>query len=106
MDDQQTREAAADLIDGAIDVLHERGWCQGTLVNDAGNRCVLGALRVAADATNHALLKPSVAAVSHALDLDGSASHLVLFNNDPLTSAEDVLLGMKRAAASLREVTS
>ena len=39
--------SAADTLARTADVLERSGWCQGSFVNEAGEMCMLGALRVA-----------------------------------------------------------
>lgn len=41
---------ASDVLLGAIDVIHERGWCQSTLQSYDGRVCLVGALYLAAGA--------------------------------------------------------
>jgi hypothetical protein len=40
---------SAEILRKAIDVIHERGWCQGSMIDDkTGAVCAYGALHVAA----------------------------------------------------------
>lgn len=46
---------AADLIDKAIEVINEKGWCQNTMENEHGQVCTLGALERARHQLFHGL---------------------------------------------------
>ena len=39
----------SEIYFGAIDVIHERGWCQFELQSKSGSVCMMGAMRVASD---------------------------------------------------------
>lgn len=111
MTDQATREAAADLLDGALDILHERGWCQQVFAARDGSVCIAGALTTAAGGQSHVFLlsvEPNYDAwhaARQALD-DACEMQVETFNDLSTTTREDVLLVAKRAAHSLREVTA
>lgn len=37
----------SEILSRASELLDQKGWCQGTLVNDQGNMCMMGALSTA-----------------------------------------------------------
>lgn len=43
-----TAPSPQQILTGAIDILSERGWCQGTLIRYTGAVCMVGAMRIAA----------------------------------------------------------
>lgn len=114
MTDRETREAAADLIDRAMDLLCERGWCKNHLRDVQGQMCVDGALRTAdgQDLYRANNLNGSPAywtaytTVCHEARRELAGTGVAAFNDHPKTTLEDVLLAGKRAAHSLRQVSA
>lgn len=103
MTDQATREAAADLLDRARDVLAERGWCQGYATMSDGRVCLESAMFEAAEGRRWAWATCSVALQAVRGEV---GRHPYEFNDLPTTTQSDADLAMKRAAHSLREATS
>lgn len=84
---------ANEIIDKAIEVIEQQGWCQGDYVNDEGNVCMIGALRIAA--TNH---RAAVNKVAEAIERETGLYYSVPEYNDYFAkSAEDAILMLKKA---------
>lgn len=96
-----------------MDVLNERGWCQGTLENHEGNVCLLGAIGVAAygdiagaDVTPlyHKVVKRlsnSPGQPEHdplAATFVGGKYSIPAFNDRDTTTLEDVMMLLKEVA--------
>jgi hypothetical protein len=87
-----------------LEVLDERGWCQGELTNDLGQVCLAGALRVAAfeDIMQG---KPLPGAYSRfGCRLRGLVhSSIGTWNDAPERTEEDVRLLIKQADYELQQ---
>ena len=117
-------EAAQTLEKGAA-ILEERGWCQGTNLDEANRLCVFGALAVAMDqdasddydgitwtgpkapAMNQAMVGSMLDVIGTPLDVeinDQAASGISSRWNDmPGRTAEEVTTTMRSAAQRLYE---
>lgn len=102
----------AEVIDGAIEAIETHGWCQQSLLNADGQLCLRGALYVGAGAV---LMGHHIEFEEGAFDEDAfeEADSLVVkeinknyvdecstiprWNDHSGTSAEDVILVLKRA---------
>jgi len=74
-----------EILAGAIDVLIERGWCQGHGADERGRYCIYGALAIAADhgdASSRALVGAKLA-VHATLGADGQDPSIIQFNDEP-----------------------
>lgn len=97
----------------ALDVLDERGWGQGQYEDKDGRVCAYGALAYACGGHVHRNPNSSMVFiddVSMAYDFAGTLASrlsgmgdLVLFNDDPHTTEEDVRLLFKEAAEKWEE---
>lgn len=128
---QQSDAPIAELLDRAVGEIDARGWCQGTVQNKAGQVCARGAMNIAVfgEATIDMNAAPyrskegcaALGLLYHACDFvvqqlyssgvrDPSFNaravalgSIPAFNDDPMTTVEDVRLVLKRASASARE---
>lgn len=106
--------ADPELFDKAVEVLEQRGWCQGKLEATDGRVCAVGALRAAAWGDPYSRTFPGeekvdVEPVERALDavnavLSGprARSMIVSFNDEPGRTAEEVIDLFRRVAKDLR----
>lgn len=104
MADNDTRR----LLDGAREYIEGHGWHQGDYFGEDGSVCALGALGAARGLTTDDLLMEAYgngdSLAGPALDALVAASpaatpyDLHVWNDDPNTTKEDVLLAFKRAA--------
>lgn len=102
MTDQNT-PTVSDVLTRAIEVLERDGWCQGTLHDQSGAHCALGALDAAARGMNADYWRTRLA-VDRYMERNYRISGRDLaptaeFNDDPMTTAEDVILSFKRIIA-------
>ena len=79
----------------ALEVLDERGWYQGGYQGPDGSVCAEQALTLASDA------RSVFAALKRLRQLLPENLFVHEFNDDPLTTEEDVRLLLKRAAVEL-----
>lgn len=99
-----------EFIDQTIDVIQERGWCQHTLENSAGNVCLFGALYAAtarqyglpnlhaAAGRFYALQKNALEMIGKAIRIEvGESLSIPYYNDNNAKSAEDVILILKKA---------
>jgi hypothetical protein len=64
MIEAEAPDPVIEILVGAIDVLIERGWCQGHGADERGRYCIYGALAIAADhgdASSRALVSAKLA---------------------------------------------
>ena len=90
---------AAEVLSKARDVLAEKGWCQGRLV-DEGAVCLAGGVKVAAGFhldDIHWLDAPVMRGVFVALAAAIGSDSVVTWNDDPSRTYEDVVLALKQA---------
>lgn len=114
-------ENMQDIADRTLEVLDERGWFQGGLIHSSeGSVCIFGALHIATGSEAHyrghycigkknadgtwlsvwteagvEMSKRYTTAIKALFP--GRPSHPANFNDDPLTTLEDVKLVIKRA---------
>lgn len=87
------RNEALDRIEAAIELIaDERHWCKGSLVNAAGQRCVIGALLSAH--SDVVLLKPLVLQAAH--EITGRTFRTVESFNDHHATTHAVVLEVLR----------
>lgn len=92
---------AADLLDGAADVITEWGWCQNRLTDAVGRVCVVGAMTAAA--RNDALrLGLAYGEASAALRSIIGRGDIVRWNNTPGRTAAEVVQAFRDAAVKAR----
>jgi hypothetical protein len=95
----------AEILDGAIDVIHERGWCQGALDMPDGRVCLMGACyQVTDNALTSCNIDSAFLAIIDVLHerygLSGgwSSVHPVAFYNDAhLSDADEAIEVLKLA---------
>ena len=95
----------------AADIIEKLGWARYALYDTStGAVCVMGAFGVAVNGNpNNCPDGPHVAALAKLLELPPSSQHasspergkVVNWNNRICTSADDVIQGLRRAAAKL-----
>lgn len=108
--------AVAQVLDDALEVINERGWCQDTLEDGEGRVCAVGAVNYAIYGRSSSWdTYPSqeelelAGAVHHALreNIDAASNNWVIdvifYNNTPGRSIEDIKLWFKQAAEAERE---
>ena len=114
---------AADIIDGAINIV-STNWHQGGLVGPDGQSfCIIGALSKSAggqvvlldeniydvdiypDSENYKAYKSARITISQTIRQENGSTtgSIALFNDDENTTLEDALLILKKARASLEE---
>jgi hypothetical protein len=81
----------------------EKGWCKGTTVDDSGNVCMGGALAntMITELDNRVYYAAKFALMNKVRELGWQ--YITLMNDDPLTTKQDVLNVMEKAALSLEE---
>jgi hypothetical protein len=97
----------ADLLDRAADLLERDGWCQGSLDNADGQRCVMGAVYAARDDlvwSNDLASERSLSVTHQATDalFDAIGWNIPEWNDSEQTSFEDVLSLLRGVAAEQR----
>lgn len=89
----------AQVFDRAIDVLHERGWHQGSYRDpDTGAVCIIGAISTASRGSAHPMTGREwslIATVYRHLGLHGIAG-VAPWNDAPERTVEDVFLALKQ----------
>lgn len=97
----------------AVDIINQRGWCQGSRINDRGEVCALGALAEAlgiGPCGNSDVLNAAAAGVEQHLDLSHvpgmpagmpAGGRLVLFNDDESTTAEHIRRALLDTATAI-----
>lgn len=82
-----------------LEVLREKGWCQGAIEDDKGRKCAIGGLLLTNPTTNSL---PFLAEITEELFPDRyriSNKHPVaIFNDHPHTTFEDVEAVFEKAA--------
>lgn len=104
---------AAELIDKAIEVINEKGWCRGVLENKQGQVCTLGALEQARFQLNQeraanevfAAIRAYVSA-KHAIgevvaERSPQCSNIPTWNDVYAESADDVIEVLKIARENI-----
>ena len=102
----------ADILRNAAAYIQKHGWIQGALDNDEGEVCALGAICAVTDRLLRSQpdycweeVEGLVRTARFALqlhigcDLNHFGIGIPSWNDDPHTTAEDVILAMKHAAA-------
>jgi hypothetical protein len=102
-DDLEPDMTDVEVIEKAIGIIDERGWCQHMEEDDDGRVCLNRALDLAMP------IRPLSSArvrmrVRRAVSLDPSVlgSLLSVWNDEPGRTVEDVVLALKHAAAGER----
>ena len=88
-----------EILAGAIDVLIERGWCQGHGADERGGYCIYGALAIAADhgdASSRALVSAKLA-LHGTLEADGRDPSIIKFNDEPGRTRAGVIALLREA---------
>jgi hypothetical protein len=95
--------SAVEVIERAIEIIVERGWCQRKLVDDDGRVCASEALRLAMLIYPQPMVAVRVAVrLRRAAGFGRSAGVLVDWNDHPGRTVENVVSTLKRAAAGGR----
>lgn len=93
---------AHDVIDGAIAILKEKGWCQGKLEDAAGQCCLVGAVRKASRNLTDCLIETPYlaeeAAWSRLAKVTGTRA-LALWNDRAGRTKDDVIYLLEAAKA-------
>ena len=76
---------------GAIDVIRERGWCQGELESKSGSVCMIGAMRVSSNSF-------AFDACYYFMNNVFSQLHVVKANDKHCESADDACAFLEIAA--------
>lgn len=103
------QEKAREVLLGAIEVLRERGWYQGDFAGPDGSVCVVGACYQHLFGQPHPPARFSgddAAVLVFAINVLAllKEPNIAVFNDDPSTSYEDVVLILKRAAELAEEI--
>jgi hypothetical protein len=106
---------AADLLDSAVDILEQGGWCQGVLHHPDGRHCALGAIIRAASPWGFGYsflddavgVKAALAVIGSTLSPDGDRwqNHwrvIADWNNAPERTEAEVKDALRHAAMDLR----
>jgi hypothetical protein len=94
----------AQVYEDALQLLQQRGWCQGVGTDGAGHICLARALGIAAERyqREHGWENYDYSVLKNILD-EGNAFVLFTdYNDDPHTTFEDVTLWLKQAAEIAR----
>lgn len=86
-----------DILNGAADVLDEKGWCQGRYQNDKGEYCPAGAMIHYADSL---LELEGVKGVDIAMRIlhDEVNNYVTSWNDKPERTKEEVISALRSAA--------
>ncbi len=103
MDDMNEVE----IIERAIDIIVERGWCQRRMDDERGRACLTYALHLASPSALRSVRAIALVAATLEPDLlplnpkgfDGRRIALQEWNDEPGRTVEDVVLALKHAAA-------
>jgi hypothetical protein len=94
----------AQVYEDALELLQQRGWCQGTGEDAAGHICLARALGIAAERyqQKHGWEHYEYSVLDNILDADDRPVIIAEHNDDPRTTFEDVALWLKQAAEQTR----
>jgi len=88
-------------VERAVELLDERGWCQGTLVDSDGRMCALGAVGLAQKERGHPRSIGDTLYLGYLVDMtNGVAS----YNDAPGRTKEEVQDLLMAVAKKLREL--
>jgi hypothetical protein len=89
---------AADVLDGAAELLDEKGWCRGDVVDAHGRHCAIGAIYAVAGVGQLAI----DARRALAQEVTGTVNGSVTIWNDIQRDKRVVTRAMRRTARKLR----
>lgn len=95
-----TNQDIADFIDEMIDLLREDGWCQHTLRDDVGRRCLVGAAADVARRTRGQYM-PVLEAMNACARRQYRGPSVVHANNEVFTCEDDAVRFLKEVKDAL-----
>jgi hypothetical protein len=93
------------MLTDALNLLNEKGWCQGARVNDLGQRCISGALEEALWTELSGYTLDDYANATTYLKQAADSEHQLIstWNDEGGRSFEDVQLAFKKAIHAAKE---
>ena len=85
-----------EILTAAADLIEQDGWCQGSLQNDRGQHCIMGAISYAAADYSVPEYHAAVDAVVETVD----AYSVVRWNDQPGRTQAEVVAALRKAAQS------